>query len=129
VSQPEWLSPAVILAIHDEMLSVHGGLDGLRDSGTLESALSRPRNLFEYGTADIFELAAAYISGVVRNHPFADGNKRTGFVAGYVFLAINGQELNAAEHDVVVTIFALAAGELSDRELALWLEQNCSPVS
>ncbi|WMT89735.1 type II toxin-antitoxin system death-on-curing family toxin [Pelagibacterium sp. H642] len=127
--EPQWLSPRALLAMHDETLAAHGGLPGLRDPGALDSALSRAPNLFEYDQGDLFDLAAAYAGGIVKNHPFADGNKRAAFLASYVFLTINGYELEASEPDVVVTVFALAAGELSEESFAAWLRAHAVKMS
>jgi len=128
MNEPQWLSIAVLLAIHDEVLAAHGGLPGLRDAAALESAMARPRNIFEYHRGDLFDLAAAYAGGIVRNHPFADGNKRAGFLAAYVFLAVNGQDLEAPEPDVVITVFGLAAGEIPESRFAAWLRANSVPI-
>ena len=102
-----------------------GGLDGLRDEGLLDSALNRPKQLFQYGDPSLFDMAAAYAHGLVKNHPFLDGNKRIGFIAAYIFLGANGQELNAPEPDAVLKTLALAAGEVSADEYARWLEASC----
>ena len=127
--EPEWLDPGAIRAIHDEQLLEHGGARGVRDPGLLDSALARPRHQFAYGTADIFALAAAYGFGIVRNHPFIDGNKRTGFIAAVLFLELNGFRFGATEVDVVETILKLAAGDLPEQDLALWLKANSVPVA
>jgi death-on-curing protein len=110
--------------MHERLLAEHGGSAGVRDDGLLESALGRPQNLFAYEKPTIFDLAAAYACGIIRNHPFVDGNKRPGFMAAYLFLGRNGVELTAAENDVVVKTLAVAAGRLSDREFAVWLSEN-----
>ena len=99
----------------------------MRDRGLLESALAHPRNLFAYGTPSRFELAAAYGARIVQNHPFVDGNKRTGYVATRLFLALNGIDLTATAQDRVLTFLRLAAGELEETGLANWLEANCVP--
>jgi len=126
VTEPIWIARAEILAIHDLQLSEHGGAAGLRDVGLLESALARPQQIFAYGDPDIFSLAAAYTAGVVRNHPFVDGNKRTGFVTGVLFLELNGTQFTAAEPDATQAMFALAAGQLSEENFTAWLRDNCS---
>jgi death-on-curing protein len=95
----------------------------------LDSALARAKNLHAYGETDLVKLATAYASGIVRNHPFIDGNKRTGFLAAYVFLHVNGFEIVAPEADVIVTMLALAAGELTDAEFESWLRANVAPVA
>ncbi len=125
MSEPVWLLESAVLIAHEITLSVHGGSAGIRDQGLLESALARPRNLFEYGEPGIFELAAAYTAGIVQNHPFVDGNKRTGFLAGAAFLEINGLRFVANETDATQIILALASGRLSEQQLAEWLEKFC----
>ena len=97
----------------------------LRDEGALLSALARPENLFAYETPSIFELATAYASGIVRNHPFVDGNKRTGFLAAFIFLHINGYLLKAPEAEAVVMTLGLASREIDEAGYAKWLEDNC----
>ncbi len=128
MTEPFWLSRQAIEIIHDEQLAEHGGAGGLRDAGLLESALARPRNLFAYGEADIFSLAAAYAAGIVRNHPFVDGNKRTGFLAAYSFLSVNGLELNAPQAEAVVMTLGLASGEMPEEGFAAWLRDRTDPV-
>ena len=110
--------------MHDRMLAEHGGSAGIRDENLLESALAKPRNLLAYGKPSLFDLAAAYACGIIKNHPFIDGNKRTGFMAAFVFLGVNKVELTADETDVVVQTLAVAAGELTEKGYAKWLEQN-----
>lgn len=124
-----WLLEAVVRAVHAEQLAAHGGGDGVRDPGLLASALARPRHLAEYGQPDAFALAAAYACGIIRNHPFVDGNKRTGFLAAYVFLDLNGWELVAAEIEVAAVVLALAAGEMDEAAFAAWLGHHCRPAS
>lgn len=119
-----WLIEKVVYLIHEEQLAEHGGRDGVRDNGLLESALARPKNLYAYGNPTLFELAAAYAYGIIENHPFIDGNKRTGFLLAYTFLSINGWILKASEADAVLAVYALAKGEMSEREFARWLEVN-----
>jgi len=125
MSAPTWLLRSVIDAIHDAQLAEHGGAAGLRDEGALESSLARPINLHAYGETDIYRLAAAYAFGIVRNHPFVDGNKRTGFLAAYVFLRMNDHNLEADEITAATTVLALAAGEVSEDEFSHWLRTNC----
>jgi len=122
---PVWLSEAVVLAMHGRLLAGHGGAQGIRDSSLLCSALARPQHLLAYGNSDTCELAAAYTSGIIRNHPFVDGNERTGFMAGYVFLASNGSRLTATEVDVVQAVTLLAASEIDETDFAAWLRKNC----
>jgi death-on-curing protein len=119
-----WLSRQLILAIHDEQLAEHGGSAGIRDEGLLESALARPLNRAGYGEPDVAELAAVYAIGIVRNHPFVDGNKRTGFAALFMFLALNGAEFDPTEVDATLAILRLAAGDISDDEFIAWVRTN-----
>jgi death-on-curing protein len=125
VSEPRWLSMAVILAIRSDQIREHGGSLGLREKGLLESALDRPRNRFYYEPgSDLATLAAAYGFAIAKNHPFVDGNKRVAFQAMYVFLGINGLTITAEEQEVVHLVLRLAASELSERELISWLRDN-----
>ena len=119
-----WLSRRAVLAIHTEQIAEHGGAPGLRDGGLLDSALARPRNRAAYEEPDVADLAATYAFGLVRNHPFVDGNKRTGFVAGATFLLLNGSEMTASEGKVVATFRQLADGSLAEQELANWFRAN-----
>jgi len=121
-----WLSRRAALAIHAEQIAEHGGASGLRDKGLLDSALGRPRQLAAYAEPDAADLAAAYAFGIVRDHPFVDGNKRTGFIVAATFLLLNGCELNASEGDVVTTFGRLADSALSERQLAGWFRRNSS---
>ena len=122
--EPVWLLREVILAAHDESLARFGGLEGSRDSGMLDSALGKPQHLFAYGKPTLFDLAASYAFGIVRNHPFADGNKRTGLIAAIVFLELNGYAFGASEVDAALQTLALAAGELTQARYAAWLKAN-----
>jgi death-on-curing protein len=119
-----WIRLNEALAMHGERLAEHGGLDGVRDQGMLESAMARPVNLAAYGNPDVHDLAAAYAFGLARNHPFADGNKRTAFVVSATFLLLNGRELTAEEIEVVEIFVALAAGEIEENELAAWFRNK-----
>lgn len=119
-----WIDPRVINAIHEEQLAEHGGGAGLRDSGLLDSALARPINLSLYGEPDIAALAASYAVGIAKNHPFVDGNKRTAFVAMELFMALNGAELIADDVACVMTMLAVAAGEMDEAALAEWIRDN-----
>jgi death-on-curing protein len=123
--KPVWVGEAVVLAMHDRLLAEHGGASGVRDKALLESALARPQQLLAYGDADIYNLAAAYAAGIMRNHPFIDGNKRTGFMTAYVFLARNSTQLVASEIDAVQFVTALAANEIEETDFADWLRNNC----
>jgi death-on-curing protein len=120
---PVWLDKRAVLATHQMLLAEFGGSPGLRDEGLLDSALARPRNLRAYESADIVSLAASYAAGMVRNHPFVDGNKRTGFMAAYIFLERNGMEFVAPEAEATAVIRSLAAGEIAEAELAAWLRR------
>ena len=128
MSQWIWIDPEVIVAVHEAQLAEHGGGAGVRDAGLLQSALARPEQLAAYGTPDVHELAACYGWGLSRNHPFVDGNKRTAFVALELFLALNGQELTATDADCVITMLGVAAGEISEHELAEWIRARCQPT-
>ncbi|MEL6528836.1 MAG: type II toxin-antitoxin system death-on-curing family toxin [Pseudomonadota bacterium] len=123
-TEPEWLSLDLALAVHDRQLSEHGGPSGVRDQGMLESALARPLNQWNYGEDDLCALAAAYAYGIARNHPFADGNKRTAWVFARVFLKLNGQALSFTPKEAIDIVLALAAGELSEHELADWFRTH-----
>jgi death-on-curing protein len=116
-----WPDREVIVAVHEMQLAEHGGLAGVRDAGLLDSALSRAPNLAAYESPDTAALAAAYGWGISRNHPFIDGNKRTGFVAAELFLNLNGHELQATDADCVLTMLGVAAGEVSEEAFAAWL--------
>lgn len=122
--EPVWIDLHVVLAIHDEQLAEHGGQPGVRDPGLLESALGRPRNQFAYGDTSITRLAASYAFGISRNHPFLDGNKRTSLVVAELFLELNGYTLTASDAHCVTTFLQLAAGELSEDQLADWIAVN-----
>lgn len=119
-----WLDPDVLRAVHEEQLAEHGGAAGTRDDGLFESAMARPQNLDGYGEPDAADLAAAYGYGLVRNHPFIDGNKRTAFVAVELFLDLNGFELSADDADCVLTMLAVAAGQMDEATFARWLRQH-----
>lgn len=122
--EPYWLSRGECLALHDMMLGQYGGCSGIRDEGLLESALARPQQLHHYGSPSFAEMAAAYTSGIVKNHPFLDGNKRTGFMMGAGFLERNGYEFVASETDVVIRTLALAAGEMTEAAYVDWFRAN-----
>lgn len=124
MKEPYWLTRSECLLLHDMMLDQYGGCSGIRDEGLLDSALARPQQLRHYGTPTMPEMAAAYTAGIVKNHPFLDGNKRTGFMMGAGFLERNGYELIASEAEVVIRTLALAAGEMSEADYAAWLESN-----
>lgn len=129
MKEPVWVSKEIALSIQEDLLARFGGLAGLRDEGLLESALNRPVQLYHYGDPILVDLAAAYAAGIVRNHPFIDGNKRAGFMTAYVFLGANGLEVDATEEDVVAQTLALAAGEIEEQDYARWLEQVSVPAA
>jgi death on curing protein len=123
--EPIWIELRDALALHDRMLALHGGAAGVRDQSLLESALARPRQRFAYDpVADHVDLAAAYTFGIVKNHPFVDGNKRTGFVAGVLFLELNGYLFQASEEDAANAILQLAASTLDEACYANFLRRN-----
>lgn len=119
-----WVALDVALAAHAEQLAEHGGGEGVRDAGALESAMARPVNLVAYGEPDAAALAAAYAFGIASNHPFVDGNKRTAAVVSETFLVLNGYALEASDAELVVAMLALAAGELSENELTDWFREQ-----
>lgn len=119
-----WLDSQVLLAVHDEQLTEHGGISGVRDLGLFESALSRPQYLAVYDTPDFADLAAAYGYGIARNHPFLDGNKRTAFVAMELFLVLNGYVLDATDVECVMIMLSVAAGDMDEATFAEWIRQH-----
>ena len=126
-TEPIWLTRTVVDAIHNDQLREHGGLPGIRDESVLESALARPQQKWHYtDSTDVPMLAAAYAFGLVKNHPYRDGNKRIGFLAMVTFLGLNGHELEASDAEVVAEIVALADGSLSEESLANWIRQHSS---
>lgn len=122
-----WIGKGVVLAVHEEQLSEHGGPSGIRDAGLLDSALAKPINLSGYGNPDLFDLAASYAFGIARNHPFVDGNKRTSLVITELFLELNGCSLEASDIDCLSRWLALSSGDLAEGEMAEWLRNNCRP--
>jgi len=126
MKEPVWVLREVVLMLHEQSLAQFGGSAGIRDEGLLDSALGRPRNLLAYGQPSLFHLAASYAFGLVKNHPFIDGNKRTGFVVAVLFLELNGCRFHATEVDATVRTLALAAGEMSEMAYAAWLKENSS---
>lgn len=119
-----WVPAQVARAVHSEQIAEHGGGEGVRDDGLLLSALARPQNLAAHGEPDAATLAAAYAAGIARNHPFVDGNKRTAAVVSETFLVLNSYALQASDAEYVVAFLALAAGELSEEELADWFRER-----
>ncbi len=119
-----WVALDVAIAAHAEQIAEHGGGEGIREAGLLDSAMARPQNLALYGDPDVSELAASYAFGIARNHPFVDGNKRTAAVVSETFLVLNGHVLTATDAELVITFVALAAGELSEEELTAWFRDH-----
>lgn len=124
MKKPRWVLRETVLALHEQLLAEFGGLHGIRDQGMFESALARPRQQFAYDKRDVAALAAAYAFGLVKNHPFLDGNKRIGFAVAVLFLELNGLEFTATEVDAVLQTLALAAGALDEAGYAAWLRLN-----
>jgi death on curing protein len=125
VREPVWIDERTALAIHDRLLALDGGATGVRDMGLLESALARPKQLHAHGDKPhITEMAAAYTAGILRNHPFIDGNKRTGFVVGVLFLEINGYRFTASEEAATQAVLGLAAGSLDEAAFAAWMRAS-----
>jgi death on curing protein len=124
VTEPIWLPVELVIAIQEEQLQEFGGPEGLRDPGALESALARPANCFHYKNGDLADLAAAYCFGITKNHPFVDGNKRTAFLALITFLGLNDIDFTIPEEEAVVMMLAVAAGEVSEENLARWIRDN-----
>ncbi len=114
--------------MHEKLIERFGGLQGIRDEGLLDSALNKPLHVFNYGEPTLFELAASYAVGIVKNHPFLDGNKRTGFVAAALFIEANGFSFRATEEEAVLQTLALAAGECAEADYAAWLARNSVEV-
>lgn len=128
MKEPVWIDDLLVAALHRRQIAEHGGAEGIRDSGLLESALNRPKQLYYYGDPppDLAALAASYAFGVARNHPFFDGNKRTSLIICRLFLSLNGYELVASQIDKYQTFLSLAAGELTEERLADWIRLNIS---
>ncbi len=124
----KWLSREAIEIMHQEQLLEHGGLPGLKDENALEAALARPLNKAAYGEDDVFALAAAYLYGLTRNHPFSDGNKRTGFLAAYAFLLINGYSFEAEQSLVIAFVLSVAAGEIDEEGVTRFFRDFCVPL-
>jgi death on curing protein len=124
----KWLTADSVLAMHARQLAEHGGGVGVRDEGLLLSALQRPQNKASYETPSVADLAAAYAYGIARNHPFVDGNKRTALVASRSFLLINGYQIGASKEDRLNTFLALASGDLSENQLAIWFRKHLIPL-
>lgn len=124
MKEPVWVLREVIFMLHEQSLVQFGGSAGIRDEGLLDSALGRPLQRFVYDKPTLFDLAASYAFGLMKNHPFIDGNKRTGFITAVTFLELNGRRFGASEVDATVRTLALAAGELTESAYAAWLKAN-----
>jgi len=124
----EWLSLRDALAAHEEQIAEHGGADGVRDQGLLESALARPQNLLAYGKPDFADLAAAYAAGIARNHPFVDGNKRTAWLMAVTFLDLHDFEVTADPVGALQAMLALAEGSIDEKDSAAWLRPSLKPL-
>ena len=124
MKEPVWVFREVVLILHEQSLAQFRGSAGVRDEGLLDSAMGRPQHRFAYGKPTLFDLAASYAFGLVKNHPFIDGNKRTGFIVAVTFLELNGLRFGASEVDATVRTFALAAGEMSEMAYSAWLKAN-----
>jgi death on curing protein len=122
-----WIDKAALQLLHDESLAEHGGRAGLRDEGLLDSARGKPLNLAAYGEPDAADLAASYASGLAKNHPFVDGNKRAAFLAVGMFLYLNGYRLQATQADATLQVLGLAAGDVSQEAFAAWVRQHAVP--
>lgn len=123
-AEPLWIGVHDALLFHGQLIAQFGGASGLRDAGVLESALDRPRNAFAYGTTDLIELAAAYSHGLVKNHPFVDGNKRMAFVVARVFLGLNGVAFDPPETEAVVMVEGLASGDVAQPDFTAWMRKH-----
>ena len=131
MAEPVWILQRMVIAAHEESLAEHGGPPGIRDLGLLESALAKAKNLFAYSGSEptLARMAAAYAFGIVANHPFVDGNKRTALIVSLAFLKLNGRNLLADKADRYRVFYGLAAGTVSEDEIAEWFERNTAPLS
>jgi death on curing protein len=125
MTEPKWFPATAVSPLQAQLLERFGGSSGLRDAGGLESALARPQNLFAYGTPTIFELATAYASGIIRNHPYVDGNKRLGLAIALTFLELNGYLTQLDEIETVKMTLGLASRDVDEAAYTKWLEDNC----
>lgn len=125
----KWLSRDAIEIFHREQLREHGGLPGIKDENALEAAIARPLNKAAYGDPDVFELAAAYLFGIARNHPFSDGNKRTAFLAAYTFLRLHGRQLIATDAEIIAFVLDVAAGEIEETGIAAFFKDYTEPLA
>ena len=128
-AEPVWVEEFDVRVLHERLLAIQGGLAGVLDEGLLNSAVARPRQIANYdGNADLIDLASAYTVGIVKNHPFIDGNKRTGFVVGVLFLELNGYRFTATEADAADAVLAVAASILDERGYTAFLRKNAQPA-
>jgi death-on-curing protein len=124
LTEPVWIQLAAVLQYHDQSIAEFGGSPGVRDRGGIESAVDRPKNLLAYGDPDLFDLAGAYTSGLNQNHGFVDGNKRTAFVTGAVFLGVNGYRVEAEQAEVIAAMLSLAEHTIDEAGYAQWLRDH-----
>ena len=129
MTEPHWIPPELVVRIHERQLEIHGGASGTRDIGLLESALNRSINARNYGETDLCKLAALYGAGIIKNHPFVDGNKRTGFVCVELFLELNGLRLMSPDDETLAAVLALAGGDIDETHFADWLSENVEETS
>jgi death-on-curing protein len=129
MNEPLWITQEETLAFHSMLIANFGGSDGVRDEGKLLASLNRPKQQFHYEERSLMELAATYASGIVKSHPFVDGNKRTGLMVCQLFVETNSYRFEASEEEAALQILALADDRLTDTELTVWLEANCSKRS
>ena len=127
MSSWRWVEQRALMLLHDESLAEHGGAPGMRDEALLKSALARPQHLLAYGDPDLAALAAAYAVGIAKNHPFVDGNKRTGFLALGLFVALNGHRLVATQAEATLAMFGVAASEIDEQAFAAWIRDHIQP--
>lgn len=129
IAEPDWVTVDDALLYHEQLIATFGGADGVRDAGLLESALSRPQNIFAYESQDMFVLASAYAHGIAKNHPFVDGNKRMAFVVTRMFLGMNQLMFDPPEVDAVVMVEGLASGEVTQELFADWVRKHSGASS
>lgn len=129
MTQPHWIPLDFVLQVHSAQILEHGGGDGIHDQGLLERAMARPLNAFSYGEKDLCKLAALYGAGIIQNHPFIDGNKRTGLVILELFLEANGLRSEASDEETLAAILSVASGEWDDEDLANWLRKHAAKLS
>ena len=128
MKEPLWISEKEAKAIHDLLITIHGGSPGIRDENLLSASLARPRHIWTYSNPNLFDLGAAYGYGLTKNHPFVDGNKRTAFVVMVTFLEVNGFLVTASETEVVIAMERLACNIITQDALAIWLQENSQEV-